>query len=1395
MGEVNIEIVYNNLTTDILIPAMAYNIYVSNGIGQQGPAGSNWYFSNANGVTFGNVGSTVTASVFTNYQSQGNYLTTAMLSNAVTLSNINVSGGTTSQNLSAIVFSNSNGVSFGMNGSTMTASVQTNYLTTAMASNAGSNFMGTNTALTANGVSVTANSSGLSLNFPAFLSSQSNQAFSAQGGSSAFQTLNFVNTNGVSFSNSNGSIYASVNAGAAQTGISGISAGAAQATSGTVVWSNSNGVSFGMNGQTMTASVQTNYLTTAAQSNQVVNSINGSTGAMSFATGSSLSSSSNGSTITWGLASNITTALQSAGNYLTTAMASNAVTLSNINLSAGTTSQNLSKWVYSNSNGVSFGLNGSTITASIATSLTNINFSAGTTSQNLSNIIFSNSNGVSFGLNGSTVTASVGGAAAGSLSAGTTSMALGQVVFSNSNSISFGLNISTVTASFSQSNQNISLYALGNTTQNSSTVLNASNLSYNGLGAATLGFSNGSIQVSVPVQSAQTQSNIQAIYDGANSISTGTIRFTNANNVSFSINGNTISASIATSLTNINFSAGTTSQNLSNIVFSNSNNVSFGLNGSTVTGSIATSLTAVNLSAGTTSNNLSAFVFSNSNGVSFGLNGSTVTASVGGAAAGSLSAGTTTMALGQVVFSNSNGVSFGLNGSTVTATVQTNYLTTAMQSNAVTISNINLSAGTTSLNASAFTFANSNGLAFGLSGNSVLTGSYTVPTQSNQNISFYALGNTTQNSSSVIGAAAVSLNAIGSLTIGYSNGSIQFSAPNALTTAMLSNAVTLSNINLSAGTTSSNLSAFVFSNSNSISFGLNGGTVTATVSYPAQSAQTQSNIQAVYDGANSISTGTIRFTNANGVSFSINGQTVSASVAAQSNQNISLYALGNTTQNSSTVLNASNLSFNGVGNITVGFSNGSIQISQTGGGGGVVLYDGANSISTGTARFTNANGVSFTINGQTISGSVNQSVSLYALGNTTQNSSTNLANSVLSLNAIGSLTIGYSNGSIQFSAPNALTTAMQSGSQSQLWIMGNSSATIGGTNISGTVYSNGMSLSVAAPGGGGAINVSAGTTSNNLQTVVFSNSNNVSFGLNGSTITGSIPAQSNQTVGMYALGNTTQNSSSTFDARTLSYNFLGAMTGGYSNGSIQISAPNTSSISATGGLSVVQNGSTLSMGFPAPATLSRWDGMEDAFVSLNTIGQGSLSIQQVYIPYNVTATAALIAGSLSAQTNTSATTGSINLSLWMGVYTLNGSTLSLASSGSALNAFTVQHTGSTSNNTVIQGMRALTLPMNVNITPGVYYIGVVISSASTYTGAAYTVFGNNAINSAASGGFFAPIGSATSVNMGGAYLFQGIYTAATSAGPASMSNGNINMTSASNAQRANLHVQFYSNTF
>src|SRR5260221_2581612 len=292
-----------------------------------------------------------------------------------------------------------------------------------------------------------------------------------------------------------------------------------------------------------------------------------------------------------------------------------------------------------------------------------------------------------------------------------------------------------------------------------------------------------------------------------------------------------------------------------------------------------------------------------------------------------------------------------------------------------------------------------------------------------------------------------------------------------------------------------------------------GGTVQLTGQVPG----------AIYDGANSITSGTIQFTNANNISFSINGQTISGYVAAQTKQTAGLYAVSNTTQNSSTTLDARTLSFQGAGGVSVGYSNGSIVISGGAGGGGITnvnLSAGTTSNNLSAFVFSNSNNVSFGLNGSTITATItvpaqtNQTVGLYAVSNTTQNSSTTLDARTLSFQGAGIASVGYSNGSIIISVPS------------------------GG-------------------GAGDGVNIiAAGTqTANTTGTVVFSNSNNITFGMtNNSIVTASAAAQTNQTVGLYALGNTTQNSSTTLDARTLSFNGLGIITAGYSNGSIQISA-------------------------------------------------------------------------------------------------------------------------------------------------------------------------------------------------------------------------------------------------
>ena len=103
----------------------------------------------------------------------------------------------------------------------------------------------------------------------------------------------------------------------------------------------------------------------------------------------------------------------------------------------------------------------------------------------------------------------------------------------------------------------------------------------------------------------------------------------------------------------------------------------------------------------------------------------------------------------------------------------------------------------------------------------------------------------------------------------------------------------------------------------------------------------------------------------------------------------------------------------------------------------------------------------------------------------------------------GSLTAGFS------TQGNTLgDTGMVTG---QLLLVGGANVTLSGSTNAGSITVT-IAGATAAPS---PVNVSAGTTSNNLATIVFSNSNGFSFGLNGSTITG---AQSVQTQDQLSLG-------------------------------------------------------------------------------------------------------------------------------------------------------------------------------------------------------------------------------------------------------------------------------------
>lgn len=600
-------------------------------------------FADSNGVSFGLNGSVVTGTVATNYQSQGAYLTTAMQSNAATISNIRVSAGTTSNLLSALTFANSNGVSFGLDAGTVTATVATNYqsqgayLTTAMASNRGSDFMGTNTALTANGVSMTANSSGLSLNFPAFLTTAA-----LSDHSHGNPTLALTNLSGTTASNSAG-LTLSLSANAAAAGV-GIEAGTRTATTaGNLRFETGNGITFGLNGvggSVMTASH--NAITTGRASNDAI-------GLNTALTANGVSMTANSSGLSLNFPAFLTTAAQSSA---------------------------------SNVSGVIAGTNATGGTATLS-----------------GNVSFSNANGISF-------YTSAGNAVVGTVrtdyqSAGAylTTAALSN--HSHGNPTLNLTNINGTTASNS-AGLTLSLSAIVPAQSVQPVAASASNGSYN---FSTLKFVEGSgvtwatqangIQASVKtdylttamLSNAVTLSNLR-MSAGTTSNLLSAVTFANGNGVSFGLNAGTITATVKTdyqtagaylttamlsnaaTISNINFSAGTTSGLLSALTFANGGGVSFGLNAGTVTGTVATTYAASNHSHGNPTlalTNLSGTTASNSAGLTLSLS-----AGAGGAGDGYniVSLGTTgttgtawSTASGTVAINGSGGVVVSQNNS------------------------------------------------------------------------------------------------------------------------------------------------------------------------------------------------------------------------------------------------------------------------------------------------------------------------------------------------------------------------------------------------------------------------------------------------------------------------------------------------------------------------------------------------------------------------------------------------------------------------------------------------------------------------------------------------------------------------------------------------------------
>ncbi|HMI38736.1 MAG TPA: hypothetical protein VK500_02435, partial [Nitrospiraceae bacterium] len=271
-----------------------------------------------------------------------------------------------------------------------------------------------------------------------------------------------------------------------------------------------------------------------------------------------------------------------------------------INFSAGTTSSNIGSVVFSNSNLVSFGLNGSTITGSIASSLTNIRVSGGTTSNLLSALTFGDGNGISFGLNASTLTATVKtdyltSQSNQNVTAANGGFAFQTLSFSNANNFSFGTSAgSAITGSYTVPTVTNSSWTVSDTAT-SATVGRLAFTAANGITMTLSTSNNGQHTVFASYTVPTVTNSSMTVSDAATSGTLARLAFTNLNGVTLSLStgaggSHTIvgSHNALTSQSNQAVSNSAGSFTFQTLNFSNANNVTFGTSaGGIVTASVA----------------------------------------------------------------------------------------------------------------------------------------------------------------------------------------------------------------------------------------------------------------------------------------------------------------------------------------------------------------------------------------------------------------------------------------------------------------------------------------------------------------------------------------------------------------------------------------------------------------------------------------------------------------------------------------------------------------------------------------------------------------------------------------------------------------------------------------
>ena len=275
------------------------------------------------------------------------------------------------------------------------------------------------------------------------------------------------------------------------------------------------------------------------------------------------------------------------------------------------------------------------------------------------------------------------------------------------------------------------------------------------------------------------------------------------------------------------------------------------------------------------------------------------------------------------------------------------------------------------------------------------------------------------------------------------------------------------------------------------------------------------------------------------------------------------------------------------------------------------------------------------------------------------------------------------------------------------------------------------------------------------------------------------------------------NSETTYTSGTANLSVAGgAMTIASTTGqSFNFSVPQTSSLTATGAISLSTNGSTISIGAPAYSPMSHWIHNSAAMYSSSTLNMvnTSVSLVRMLVPEQLSFSRIEVAVSVSGATSATANTAAMALSAVGVLYSRSNSTLTPIIGQSSTTTYSyASNTGVYSS---VTGPRLLSFNLGTSLPAGEYYFGLQLSSATSSVGTATTNLGWSISPIFGTSNTVAPwqnlsAASATSINL--LQPLQGVNTVSISNTSQTMQQSQINHSGTLGA-RANMIVIFRNN--